>query len=139
MTVIAYDHKRKTISVDSLQTQGDMRAGRAKKYTHLPDGGMAFGAGTWSGIKRIFMALEKSETPPAEDFADCTIILVRGGKVYELDGSPTPERVMKSWAWGCGKPYAIGALLAGATSEQAAKIAAELDVYCGGPVNTFEV
>ena len=138
MTVIAYDHKRRTISVDSAVTAGDIRAGKMTKYVHLPDGGMAFGAGSWVQIKRIFAALKQSETPEPDLFTDCTIILMRNGNVYEMDGSPDREKVTRSWAWGTGRELALGALLAGADSATAAGIAAKLDVYCGGPINTFQ-
>lgn len=138
MTVIAYDHKRKTISVDSAQSCGELRCGKVTKYVHLPDGGMAFGAGMWTNIKRIFAALAKSETPDYDAFSECTIILVRNGAVWEMDGSPTRDKVQRSWAWGTGKEVAIGALYAGASSDDAAGIAAKFDVYCGGPINTFQ-
>lgn len=138
MTVIAYDHKAKTISVDSLVTQSDIRSGRVTKFIHLPTGGMAFGAGAWASVKRIFAALMAAETPDYDDFAEVTIIVVdEKGKVWEMDGSPQREPITKSWAWGSGWRLALGALKAGASSDEAAKIAAELDTSCGGPVHTF--
>jgi len=138
MTVIAYDHKRKTISVDSAQSSSDVRCGRVTKYVHLPDSGMAFGCGDWTSIKRIFADLQQSETPAYEAFENCTIILVRGGRVWEMDGSPTREEVKKSWAWGTGREFALGALYCDATSEAAAQIAAKFNIYCGGPISTFK-
>ena len=86
----------------------------------------------------IFDQLKRSETPDPDMFTDCTLILVRGGNVYEMDGSPDREKVTRSWAWGSGRELALGALMAGADSATAAGIAAKLDVYCGGPINTFQ-
>lgn len=136
MTVITYD--RKSISVDSLVTSGDIRYGSTDKFIELPQGGFAFGCGGLGAIKSIFMALLESETPSPEHFQDsCIITLDKDGRVWEQDGSAHKERVMRPWAWGSGQQVALGALSAGANSRQAAEIAAKFETSCGGKIHTF--
>lgn len=136
MTIIAYD--RKAVSVDSLISSGNIRAGSAEKFIALPQGGYAFACGDWGASRSIFMALLASETPDASHYSDCTIITIdNNGKVWEQDGCPHKEPVRRAWAWGSGRELALGALLAGASSKKAAEIAAKYDSTCGGTVHTF--
>lgn len=138
MTVIAYDHKRKEISVDSRLTSEDILVGKVQKFAHLPDGGIAFVCGLWESARRILNCLSQSKTPDDSDFSDVTVIVAQQGKVYTLGAGGIRELVQKSWAWGSGRDVALGALAVGATSAQAANAAAQLCLSCGGPIHTFK-
>lgn len=136
MTVIAYDGQ--SMSVDSLLTDGDLRAGMVRKFRHLPDGSVVFCTGNWDAAQTIFDALERGEVPDASLFSDATIVTLDArGQVWEQNNYPRKSRIAKPWAWGSGGDLAIGALYAGASSRQAAQIAAKLDTACGGKIWTF--
>ncbi len=53
--------------------------------------------------------------------------------------SPYPSPLFTPCAMGSGGDYALGAVYAGATLEQAVNIAAKLDVYTGGPVKLYDI
>ncbi len=138
MTVIAYDHKRHEIAVDSACTAGDVRAGSTTKFVELPDGRIAIGCGIHSNIKLIFEALRNGDTVDTAWYEDTAIVLVEAGHVYVMDESPYRDEFKKSWAWGSGMEVALGALHMGATAEQAAQTACKYITTCGGPVHVFK-
>lgn len=140
MTCIAYDHKKKEISVDSLATVGDgsQRWGMVTKFCDMPDGSRAFACGDLAAAEDVFASLKTSQTPDADNYKDCTIVVVRhDGSVWEYDG-PTPLRITKSWAWGSGDQFALGALFMGASSRDAVAAAIKYSTSCGGKIHTFK-
>ena len=56
---------------------------------------------------------------------------------YEEDGSLSPMNETP-WAIGSGGDYALGAMKAGATAEEAVAIAIELDINSGFGIDTVE-
>lgn len=138
MTVIAYDHKRGEIAVDSECTGGDIKFGKVKKFIELPDGRIAIGCGSLANVMMIFDALAAGDTPDPGWFVNTCVVLVDGGKVYAMDETPYRDLTKRTWAWGTGMEVALGALHMGATAEQAAQAACKYITSCGGPVTVFK-
>lgn len=141
MTVIAYDHKRKTLSVDSLFVSGE-RKSYGSKFRVLDDGRVIVFAGDAKEGRKAAMAIEAGLAPTLAAIASCTIVVLytkgrQKGQVLMYDDNPEYERVTKTDAWGTGSDFAMGALDAGATSEEAVKIACKRSASCGGKVHTF--
>lgn len=138
MTVIAYDHKRHEIAVDSACTGEGIKFGNVTKFIELPDGRIAVGCGKLASVKQIFDALRSGDTPDNSWFEDTCVVLVEDGHVYAMDESPYRDEYKRTWAWGTGMEVALGALYMGATAEQAAQAACKYITTCGGPVHVFK-
>lgn len=141
MTVIAYDHKTRTLAVDSAFTSGERRS-YGRKFKELDDGRVVVFAGDVREGRKAIAAIAKGEAPTQTQIANCTLIVMhrRGpwaGRVYAYDENPEPERITKSESWGTGGDFAIAALDAGATAEQAVKITCRRSTSCGGKVHVF--
>lgn len=65
--------------------------------------------------------------------AEMAIIVHEDGACFEI--SPVPEFA----AWGSGMPAALGALYAGASAEEAVRIAGLIDTSTGGAVQSMPV
>lgn len=77
------------------------------------------------------------ETKPTLD-DDWHAIFVENGKVWHENNNLFPTRGGVPFAIGSGAPFAMGAMLAGATPQEAIKIAMKLDVDTGGKVRTMK-
>lgn len=142
MTAIAYDAKNKTLAVDSLFTAGGRKT-YGTKYRLLADGRVVvvFAGGVVQGLKALDnLAAGKPITH--EQIENVTIVAMylrgrRKGTVLVYEDSPTPTRHRGFGAWGSGSDVAIGALSAGASAEDAVKIAIKHHAECGGKVHVF--
>lgn len=142
MTVIAYDAKTKTLAVDSLYTNGE-RIGYVKKFRVLNDGrAVVVIAGDYA-LGRKAMKLVEAGKPLTDTIgAGVTVVLMhlsgkQKGQVFVCEDGPDPQRVKQSEAWGSGSDFAIAALDAGASAEEAVKIACKRSASCGGKVHVF--
>lgn len=62
------------------------------------------------------------------------------GVLHEFERSEIPiNETRKPDAYGSGAQFAMGAMMHGATAEEAVAISCKLDVYTGGEVRSFEV
>lgn len=67
-----------------------------------------------------------------------SVLIYAGKKLYEADGICRPLEVeSRFYAIGSGSQAALGAMRAGASALQAAKIACEIDSACGLPIQTM--
>ena len=71
------------------------------------------------------------------DIKDATIVILSKDEGNEIgeDGTLTPMNECP-WGWGSGGDYALGAIKAGATAEEAVAIAIELDINSGIGIDT---
>ena len=83
----------------------------------------------------------EGEMPLAEnDEVSAILVMVTSKQVLEFVNSPHPLKIDKHFdlrlAWGAGAALAIGAMAANEalTAEQAAKIACDHSIYCGGKI-----
>lgn len=63
----------------------------------------------------------------------------KDGLTYYTDNVPYPLAVLPPFAIGSGADYAMGAMRHGASPRQAAEIACELCISCGGPVQVLDL
>lgn len=142
MTVIAYDHKTKTLAVDSLFTAGDRKT-YGQKFKVLDDGrAVVVFAGDVMQGRRAISYVEQNKALTHEMVAGATVVVMhltgrRKGAVIVCEDSPAPERVQRSEAWGTGSDFAIAAMDAGASAEEAVRIACKRSASCGGKIHVF--
>lgn len=142
MTVIAFDAKTGTLAVDSMYTNGE-RTGYVKKFRVLDDGRAVVVIAGDFALGRKAMKLVEAGKPLTETIgAGVTVVLMhlkgrKKGQVFVCDDGPDPERVKRSEAWGSGSDFAIAAMDAGASAEEAVKIACRRSASCGGKVHVF--
>ena len=79
--------------------------------------------------------------PGNDDDAHTTMLCVMpNGEalVFEATGDGHPLKASAPCALGAGRELALGAMLAGASAEDAVRIATERHAYCRGPVYAAE-
>lgn len=76
---------------------------------------------------------------PSQHFVDANFLLVTKKGVYSYESYPRPIKVSIPFAIGSGSQFAMGAMLAGASSIEAVKIAAKLDPYTNNKVTVLEL
>jgi ATP-dependent protease HslVU (ClpYQ) peptidase subunit len=141
MTVIAFDHKTKTLAVDSQFTSGGDRISYGRKFRHIRDGVAVFAGCAVSGMKALDL-LEAGEPLTHGLIEKVTVVVMmlhgkKKGHVYSYNDSVHPERVKRIYAWGSGGDYALGALSAGANAHDAVQIACHYSASCGGTIHVF--
>lgn len=112
----------------------------AKKLKYLAKREIIAGfAGKVSDLS-VAWASDLEEIP--DKIPDAVIVAVTAGGVLHLsEGGPLVEPIHGAWdyyAVGSGSGYAMGALRAGASMEQAIKIAASMDEFTSGPYIRME-
>lgn len=143
MTTIAY--KDGVLAADTLCVNGYTRAGYLTKIARGSDGVLGGSAGT-AAFNRRFLewitAGRVTEPPRAETDKDSNsrdfgfIVLLDGQlELHEPEGVLTISAPF--YACGSGREIAVGAMAAGASAEQAVKVAIELDCYSGGDITTL--
>ncbi len=147
MTVICTDGV--SVAADTLMVLGGERqVGHSKiKATRTAAGAQAILG--FSGTAGLVDALEKWWRDGADPAAaprlggDChwslLVMSKRDGLTYYSDNVPYPLVVLPPFAIGSGADYAMGAMKHGASPRQAAEIACELCVSCGGPVQVLDL
>ena len=139
MTVLTYDVVTGTAACDSRTTQGE-RKGYMKKFKELANGKVVMFAGDVREGRAAIRHIERNTAMPVDLLKETTVVVFdkKTGTALVYDETHIPERVNESDAWGSGSDFAIGALDAGATAEEAAKIACRRSTSCGGQVHVFK-
>lgn len=138
MTTIAY--RDGVLAADTLATREGVRSSYQPKIHKLPDGRLLAKVGnapTANALKRWIEAGAPEDSQP-EGEAAIIVFSANGAAIYE-DGGCEPVGDGPFFAWGCGSPIALGAMAAGATAEQAVRIACEWDSLTGGEVTVLEL
>lgn len=141
MSTIAFDGK--TIAADTAQYNGTtFDVVQAQKVFRCGDELIA-GAGDLACILMFVKWWQDGRIDAKPDFKDGAFsALVIGGKespVLKFEQQLQGFEVGVPCAIGSGKEGAMGAMLAGATAEEAVKIAARLDPHTREPVNTYQL
>lgn len=143
MTVIAWDGK--TLAADRQGTNCGMRF-PATKLFHLADGTVVAGTGVLAAVHRMKQWYENgadvSNYPDCQKTNDdwCRLVVVKpGGSVTYYEGQPVgiPSESVPA-AWGSGRDFAMGAMLAGANAVRAVEITNMVSVDCGFGVISAE-
>ena len=136
MTVIAWDGV--TVAADSMANEDGLSSTVTKLHT-FKDGVLADVGELWAcAAMRAWLTGDGAF--PNVSGADASLIVFGPlGEVQEYQSTPYPlEEFSAPYAWGCGRDLALGAMLAGATAVEAARIACERSIYCGGPVHCWK-
>lgn len=140
MTILAYNRNERSIACDSRFTTGE-RKQYGRKFKELADGRVILFAGDVREGRKAIRYIERNAALPADLLTE-TVVVVFDRKrkvVLVYDEHHVPERVRDSEAWGSGADFAIGALDAGASAEQAVKITCRRSTSCGGKIHVFNM
>jgi ATP-dependent protease HslVU (ClpYQ) peptidase subunit len=138
MTTVAY--RDGILVADSQLTIGSMRVpGTVSKIGKTKAGILYGGAGSLADLGNFFDWVQDpdDEAPDGEYHG---LIILPTGKVIEVEGGailPTIQQPFR--AIGSGAPYAIAAMLAGATAQEAVRIGIKLDIHSSGPIRTMKL
>ena len=153
MTTIAFSRRDGMIAADSRNTDSSGATFSVRKIEKLENGRYFLGSGH---LYTIGLAREWAETDfdeeyrpefgvmfcdQAEDFRfSCLVISEDGRIVILLDDEMQPQPVTDDLlAIGSGAAYAIGAMAAGLSPEEAVGIAIQYDGNSGGPVQVEHI
>ncbi len=141
MTTIAY--KDGWLVSDSRETSKDrIDTDRCKKIYRLPDGALYGGAGDSCSIQALHHHLVKASRSKPKKLPNICIkgvhaLLIHDKTFYYERGSWQP--INYPFAIGSGSHYAIAAMDAGCTAEEAVRIAIKRDVYSGGRIQKYRI
>ncbi len=83
-------------------------------------------------LRKMFAENNYQQQPKDDGF---DLLLACNGEVFQITNDFTLLRTSTGiYGIGSGADYAVGALMAGATVEEAIKIAVKLDINSGGPI-----
>lgn len=77
-------------------------------------------------------------TRDPNDVPNMTIAIATSNQLWTLHGHYI-SNIKKYTAFGCGAPYAFGALFSGADIETALKAACQYDSHCSLPLSIYEI
>lgn len=140
MTTIATDGY--SMAGDGRSTRGDaISGGDRKKVYKLSDGSLIGAAGRTRDAERAIRALTANPAKPEEVRGDYTLMrLYPDGSIWVHEDTLTaPIKVQPPFAIGSGWTPALGAMMAGATSREAVKIASKIDVHTGGKITSYSI
>jgi hypothetical protein len=142
MTVIAWDGRY--VAADSQSTFGDRQRCLYPTTKLTVKGAVVYGhLGSDALQKPMIDWYEKGHDPekvPVDKDDDTILLIFADGICKSISARyPYPIERKAPEAWGCGEYFALGALLAGATSERAVEIACKVDIRCGGPVQIIDL
>lgn len=138
MTTIVY--RDGVLAGDSRVTIDDMVSTDKQTKVHkLRDGRLYGWAGGVEDAERLRQALRKNAPPPA--LQEISALLIdTDGAIHLYEGNIWIEQKGEPYyAVGSGAPYALGALDAGCSALDAAKIAIKRDINSGGKVRTVKL
>ena len=136
MTVIAY--KNGILASDTAVWSRSVCIGHVEKIIRTPGGIMAGSCGdSVSGDQFrqwVLSGRKKRWEPPSTEIE--AIVIEKDGTVTRYYGASKTPYTAESpfYAIGCGYELALGAMAAGATAEDAVKIAIKYHSHCGGKV-----
>jgi len=142
VTIIAI--KDGVMAVDSLISSGTTRVGHTRKWREVPKdlgGGYVAAAGFCGLATRIVeQVAEKGPAASIENDDGVNALWLRAdGSVWCLDKEAFYQISGPFFAEGSGRAFAIGAMAAGASAAEAARIACEHDTNCGGAITILGV
>jgi len=127
MTTIAYDGE--TLAVDSQITGSYVEYG-TKMFEE--EGVFVTFCGEYGVALTMVQEYFDGEITAREN--DTSLVVLKDGILFELLAAGHLIPVDAPYAAGSGGPFAMGAMRAGASADQAVEIAIELDPHSGGDV-----
>lgn len=138
MTVIAI--KNGIIAADSGCYASGVYAGGITKIHPVPEefgGGFIAGSGPAAIVHVAIEAIQNrgADARPTKNDAELNLIWLRAdGSVWVVEREATFQIKAPYHAEGSGRGLALGAMAAGASAEEAVRIACDLEQNCRGPV-----
>lgn len=153
MTTIVFSRKHGKIAADSRNTDSTGSVVLTNKIELLKDGRYFLGSGHCLTIGKAKRWAEKNFTEKSrpefgalfgddkDNFAfSCLVISPDGKQAILIDDEMEPQDVLDDFLGvGTGAAYALGALEAGATPEDALAIAIARDGNSGGPIRVADL
>lgn len=144
MTTIAF--KDGILAADSLITEGNERVGFITKIGRLECGVLYGAAGRLSTAQKFMAWVETGMDGDPPDFTDKDGdqngkgFVIIDSEIIEFGAHGAVDKIplVTSYSIGSGAAYARGAMEAGLSAEEAVKVACEIDVFSGGPVQTLQ-
>ncbi len=116
--------------------------GTTKKTHKSKDGWLGAGGGSITDVHKFFKWIDDGHDPDdAVSLEHLDGILVSpDGTVFIVESDLNPyEMKADFYVGGSGGELATGAMAAGATPEDAVKIAIKYDISCGGPIQKVKL
>lgn len=153
MTTVAI--KDNIIACDGLATLGGMITDYDAKKIAEVGGCLVSGAGRWASVLKFqnwfadvmnheiaqqenpYIQVVMPEDMVEDDFLG--LVLYPDGVVYMFEGGQYSYEVKQPVSIGSGSPYALAAMKAGCSAEEAIGIACDMDCYSGGNIQVFEL
>lgn len=152
MTTIAIDLKAMKIATDTQNTDSAGTAYRCRKVERLKNGSIFVGSGHLLSIGKAKRWAEKGfaekDRPEwgelfgkySDNFLFSCVVIAPDGAVTLIDDEMEPQPVFdKHLALGTGGAFAVAAMDAGASVEDAVKIACKRDIYSSEPIEVFSI
>lgn len=143
MTVIVWDGK--TLAADKRANSSGLIF-KVTKIKRIKDK-LVGGAGDLSSIRAMMDWYENGADP--KNLPDCqkdkdrwtALLIISGeGKIYRIEQDGYPFEVEEeTYAIGCGRDIAVGAMAMGADAVRAVEIASRYDAGCGNGVDTLSI
>jgi hypothetical protein len=143
MTTIAITDTH--VAADSRSTDNDCVINWEGRKTFARAGRIFAHAGAAALLEPLAKWIEGGAAPAErpelgrEDVGWTLIVIDREGVSLYTSEFPYPCKIKPPYTIGSGGPVAMGALLAGATAEQAARIACKVDVHSGEPIQVIDI
>lgn len=140
MTTIAY--RDGLVAVDTQV--GDCPVEYQRKWGKLADGRVVAACGNGEERPAVMAWLDQGGEPSRfPKLEEIQVIVFDAVSVYEYlphsHGHPYERKPEPFFAWGSGADVAIGAMAAGASAEEAVRIAARYDVHTGGEIEVIHL
>ncbi len=138
MTTIAY--RAGVLAADTLLTIGAIKLPeRARKVFRLRDGRLFGSSGDSEQGLLLLDSLKRGESPPR--CKGVTAILIKtDGSIHCWEGRRWSQIYGSDFvAIGHGTVFALGALVQGATAEEAVRVGIQLDTHSGGRVQSVRL
>ena len=143
MTVIAWDGK--TLAADKMTVCGDMGSTVTKIFK--PDNSeyiLAICGEIAKGLVLVdwFINGQNKEDYPEFQSTDdwARLVCAKKGEILSFEADPIPITIEDDYhAWGTGRDYAMGAMYAGCTAEEAILAANKHSITCGCGVDAFKL
>src|SRR5437868_819710 len=130
MTTVVY--RDGILAADSRGTcAGWITPAKETKLFRLQDGRAAAVTGQWAIAKKLLDWVQGDRSAPQPE-GDARVIAIGKGKIEVFEDGASYIEAAKFAAWGSGFPPALGALHAGASAEDAVRIACLVDPSSGG-------
>jgi ATP-dependent protease HslVU (ClpYQ) peptidase subunit len=136
VTTIAY--RDGILAADTLETGDHTALAHTNKIHRLKNGKLFAAAGTADNSEQLLLALQNRRKPP--ELAEVEGLLVElDGSTWLYEGAVWFPFKAEYLSMGSGAKFALGAMDAGCSAEEAVKIACKRDLSTREPVQVMEL